>query len=97
MDAEVVRTQYNRKVNILKDQVSSAPAWGCATPSFALEGHRAHTQGGRTLLRQVRATAQSANQERSLGEHAAQLLREDLASAKAALAEAARKESQVST
>ncbi|KAE8750207.1 hypothetical protein FOCC_FOCC003015 [Frankliniella occidentalis] len=63
MDAEVVRTQYNRKVNILKDQ--------------------------------VRATAQSANQERSLGEHAAHLLREDLTSSKAALSEAARKETQL--
>lgn len=63
MDAEAVRTQYNRKVNILKDQ--------------------------------VRATAQSANQERSLSDHQVQLLREDLASAKTALSEAARKETQL--
>lgn len=49
------------------------------------------------LCFQVRATAQSANQERSLSDHQVQLLREDLASAKTALSEVARKETHVRT
>ena len=93
MDAEAVRTQYNRKVNILKDQVR------CGRVSLQRDGGGALEESGPTPRRlgcsQVRATAQSANQERSLSDHQVQLLREDLASAKTALSEAARKETQV--